>query len=171
MTGWLGAVLICLSGLGLGQLFAQGTRQRVRELEAWRTALLALASEVDFAAVPLGRALERAAAGARGGCRRALAAAAEALLREGCDAEAAWGRALALARAESPLGAEDLLPLADLAPALGRTGRADQLQHIAHSAGRIEARLASLREAAERDARLFAYLFALGALALAVALG
>lgn len=171
MTAWFGAALVALSGLGLGQLFAQGVRQRVRELEAWRQALLTLASEVDFAALPLGRALERASSSARGACRRALAAAAAALLRQECDAEAAWGRALAVARAESPLLAEDLLALADLGAALGRTGRKDQLQHIAHSAGRLEARLASVREAAERDARLFAYLFALGALALAVALG
>lgn len=170
MTAWLGALLVAGAGMALGQLLAEGCRRRPRELRAWRGALQTLASEIGYAAAPLPQALGRAARAAPGACRPALEGAAEALGRHQSDPESAWRAAVGLAARNSPLSPDDVDALVALGGILGRTGREDQLRHLSLCMQRLEAAEADARERAGRDARLWAYLCALGALALAVAL-
>lgn len=171
MLSLWGGALVTGAGATIGALVAAGLRSRPGELRSWRTGLQVLASEIDYGAVPLPEALRRAGAAVGGTAGAALQSVGARLASgDGTEPEAAWLAAVAQAAAGSPLTEDDCAILAALAPALGRTGREDQLRHLQLALRRLDAAEAAASEAAGRQARLWAYVCTCGALVVALVL-
>ncbi len=166
-AGILGAGLV-VGGLGaLGAAAARDIAARPRQLLALETALQLLATEVDYAGLPLEEACRRVA-GSLSGPARVLFATCASGLGAGRPAARAWHEAVARAYGASALLAQDRDILLALGHRLGASFREDQLRHVRL----CQERLAAARTGAEREAaaraRMAAYLGFLGGLLVVV---
>ncbi len=162
-----GIACICTATGGWGWLIARQLRRRPAELAAVQAALQALRTEIEYASTPLPDALRRAATAARGPAA-ALCRLAARHLEAGAGASAAdaWSVALDQTDALSSWDTSDLAVLGQLGTALGASGTADQVRHIALCVGRLRAAEAEARGGAERQARMWLYLGVLAGAAL-----
>ncbi len=154
---------------GAGAILAGSLRRRPEDLGRLAAALGQLETEIGYLASPLPEALARVARTTAGPARDLFAGAGERLSRQdGATAAEAWSAAVESADAGSAWSAADRQALLDLGAALGASGRRDQLQHLAHCRDRLLALQAEARREADRSARLWLYLGALGGLGLLI---
>jgi stage III sporulation protein AB len=154
---------------GAGAILALSLRRRPEELGRLAAALGQLQTEIGYLATPLPDALDHVAR-TTAGPAQALFAGAAARLRagDGATAAEAWAAAVSAADGASAWTAGDRQALRDLGTALGASGRDDQLQHLAHCRDRLLALQAEARREADRSARVWLYLGALGGLGLLI---
>lgn len=165
----LAAALVVGGAAYVGHVLARDLRRRPEELQALQTALRVLVTEIDYGAVPLPEALERAAACVRAPADKLFARAAAALRRgDGAGAGAAWLEALQTTDPHTAWTRGDLEILSSLAPVLGVSHREDQLRHLQLCLERLSAAEAEAGAAAGRGVRLVRYLSVLAGLALAL---
>jgi stage III sporulation protein AB len=169
-------VLTVLAGLcivagctGAGAVLAMSLRRRPEELGRLAAALDQLRTGIGYLGTPLPDALAQVARSTAGPARELFAGAAARLRAgEGLTAAEAWSAAVAEADARSAWTAADRQALSDLGAALGASGRDDQLHHLAHCRDRLLALQAEARREADRSARVWLYLGALGGLGLLI---
>jgi stage III sporulation protein AB len=165
----LAGICIVAGCTGAGAILALNLRRRPEELGRLAAALGQLQTEIGYLATPLPDALARAARTTAGPAADLLAGAAARLRSgEGITAAEAWAAALARADTRSAWSAADRQALLDLGAALGASGRDDQLRHLAHCRDRLLALQAEARREADRSARVWIYLGALGGLGLLI---
>lgn len=154
---------------GVGWQVANGYGRRTRQLRELNSALSLLQTEIGYGAVPLPEAFRHAAAGAAPEIAALLVESADRLEQGGgCTAGEAL-RASVLAGGEATaLKEEDLQVLLALAPALGASGRSEQVRHIALARERLAAAEGRARDEQQRFERVARYLGLLGGAALAL---
>jgi stage III sporulation protein AB len=166
-----GAGLIVLASSYAGMQVAAGYRRRPRQLRDLQTGLAVLQTEIEYGATPLPEALRAAAGAAGSGVGPILARTAQLLsIGHGTIPGEALRQAVREVGPETALGRADLEILLALAPALGASGRHDQVRHLQLARERLageEARAAEERDRYERVAR---YAGVLSGLALALIL-
>ena len=166
----LGALCTVSATGGWGWILARGLRQRPDELAAAQAALSILRTEIAYGRTPLAEALTHAGRGVSPAVGRLFAGAAERLATGGGWSPAeAWEGALAEADGLSAWTREDVAELARLGGALGRSGVADQVRHIAACAERLRLAEQRARHGLERRARMWLYLGVLAGAGLALA--
>lgn len=154
---------------GAGAILALSLRRRPEELGRLAAALDQLRTEIGYLTTPLPEALARVAHTTAGPARILFDGAADGLrVGDGATAAEAWAAALARADMASAWAGADRQALLDLGAALGASGRQDQLLHLAHCRDRLLALQAEARREADRSARLWLYLGALGGLGLLI---
>lgn len=139
-----------MGSTALGYQAAGVLRQRCSDLASLARGLEVLATEIGYGAVPLGPALERAAAAVGGSVGRLLAAAGNSVAGGSPPGEALQA-AITAVGSETGLLPEDQALLLTLTPVLGQSGRSDQLRHLA----RLQAELSAARTSAQDRATRF----------------
>lgn len=165
----LGGLCIVSGSGGAGLLLASNLRRRPEELARLEAALGQLQTEIGYLAAPLPEALRRTAASTAGPARTLLLTAAGRLAAgEGTTAAEAWQAGVAAADGQAAWAAADRRALLDLAPALGASGRDDQVRHLARCRERLAALQGEARRESDRSARVWVYLGALGGMGLLI---
>ncbi len=164
---WVGAGLVVGGTALLGQVYARDLHRRPAELQAVRTALQMLETEIDYGASPLPVAMRRVARFGREPARELFSVAAEILDHGGGGgAGEAWSAAVRRVEPGTAWAAGDVEILLALGPCLGGSHREDQLRHLRLCMERLSAAEAEARSAAARNARLARHLGFLGGIAL-----
>jgi stage III sporulation protein AB len=167
-----GFTLVLLAGYLAGEMLAGRFARRHDELRRCQVALEVLATEIDYAATPLGPALERAGRAA-GGRTGAVFERTGRLMTDGdggASAAGTWESGLANLREVTPLAGADLEILRTLGRTLGTTDRADQRRHLVLAAERLRIQENQAREARSRNEGMWRYLGVLGGLAVGLTL-
>jgi stage III sporulation protein AB len=169
---WVGALCTVAATGGWGWLLAQRVRERPAELAALQAALSLLRTEIGYGRTPLPEALARAGQGGPPAVRCLFCTAAAHLAAgTGASAAEAWQRALEEADAVATWTPDDLVELARLGEALGRSTAPEQLRHIDTCAERLRWAEQLARRGLERRARMWLYLGVLAGAALALTAG
>lgn len=168
----LGAVLLILSGTGLGRQIAARYGRRVAELEQLQGLLAMLASEIDYALTPLPEALARVGRLGEPGPARRLFERTAVALGDGSPESfrEAWSRIRREEAGELALTGRDDEILEELGWALGASAREDQLRHLALAAERLKAATTLAERLATKNAPLTRSLGILGGILLALLL-
>ncbi|HVB09598.1 MAG TPA: stage III sporulation protein AB [Bacillota bacterium] len=165
----LAGACILIGSTGAGAVVANNLRRRPEDLGRLAAALGHLETEIGYLAAPLPEALQRVARTSAGPARALLQGAAERLCAgDGATAAEAWLAAVAAADPSAAWTAADRQALLDFGAALGASGREDQLHHLAHCRERLLALQVEARREADRSARIWLYLGALGGLGLLI---
>ena len=165
----LGAVV--LAGLALGQLYALQLQARYRDLESLRAGLRGLMTEIEYAKKPLPEAWKELAGVYGGACSMVFDRASRLFGTDGHPtAGRAWRGALADCRGELHLSREDARIMDGLGAVLGKSGRADQVNHIRSMDERLAAQMEEARGQSARRGRLSRSLGLLGGMLMAVIL-
>jgi len=164
----LAAVLLAGAAALFGQALGGRALARGRDVRALAQALAVLATEVGYTATPLPLALERAGRATGGRVGDLLGEMAERLARGAGSAETVWREALAAYGERYVLPEAALGFVHELAPALGRSDRQDQVAHLRRVARHLEALADRMTPECEKNARLSRTLGLLGGLAVAI---
>jgi len=165
MLKLLGAVMVVaasgLAGLTVSSCYAR----RPKELQALRSALQMLGTEIFYGATRLAEAFDTVA---RRCDKRAAAlfrqAENELSSMSGVSASEAWERALAAYYADSALRPQDHAILVTFGRALGRSDRSEQIKHLNLAMEQLAQEAAKADEEASRNVKLWNYLGFLGGL-------
>ncbi len=153
----------------VGRLIAANFTRRTRQVAALGTGLRLLATEIDYAATPLPLALERVARSLEPPVADIFRCTAAGLGKKGdILAAEAWSQALARVYPQTSLHDRELSILGDLGPALGVSGRQDQLRHLNLAIERVRMEEDTARGEEARGMRLWSYLGYLGGILLAI---
>lgn len=167
MLRFMGGGLVVGSFTWLGVSMARELRRRPEELRQLQTALQVLRTEIDWGAVPLPEALDRAAASACGAIRDMLTLAGRELAGgSGRGAGDAWRLAVDRIYPRTAITREDRQILIALATCLGVSHRDDQLRHLSVCIERLRGAEAEAHVRAEKNARLYQHMGLLGGLLL-----
>ena len=164
-----GAVLVVAAGAAVGLYYSMLDVFRAQNLSEFRKALLILASEIEYIALPLPEAVCGTVARTTGFVRRLFSDFAEQLRdNRGETASDLWAASLNRYKNDGFLTPEDWEMLASLGRNLGCLDKQMQLNNIRLAADYIENILPGLRDTGEKNKRMYRSLGVLGGMLLAV---
>ncbi len=163
------SLVIALAGYEIGSLIADRQRRRVLEIDAWQALLHMLASDVSYAARPLGQALGTAARQGRGLVQEFAQGLGRRLEGHVLLADA-WRAELERLRPRSCLAVDDVAPLLELGEQLGRFGRDEHRGLFLRCQERLELQRRQAAEESSRGGRMWRTLGAVAGVALALVL-
>lgn len=168
-----GFVMVFLSGLLIGDLWARRHRARYRDLCSLRHALTLLETYVSRTSQPIPRALESVGRSTRGPAGLLFCRISE-VLTDNPNLTLSQGWDLVQAEMGGPeypaYSADDLEILQRLFGVLGGSGRGDQVTHIRLARDALAINEGAARRDLDIYPKLFRYLGALGASVIALAI-
>jgi len=157
-----GSLAVIAAGFLAGRMAAQRLSRRLSVLEDLRAAVERLGTEISYSQAPLPEALSSVAHSCRPECQGLLRdVSANLRSGDGGPAGAAWLDALSTWGRESDLLPQDIDAISLLGPALGVSGPADQLGHIASTVSRLGT---CIEEARARRSKFFGFYQEMGVL-------
>ncbi len=153
----------------MGRLIAANFARRTRQVAALGTGLRLLATEIDYGATPLPLALERVARSLDPPVADIFRFTAKDLQNKGETLTVeAWSQALTRVYPRTSLHDRELAILGDLGPALGVSGRQDQLRHLNLAIERVRMEETTARTQEAKGVHLWSYLGYLGGILLGI---
>ncbi len=135
------------------------------------SAIKMLETEIMYTATPLVEALEKVGKGLAHNAAVFFQKAADELKsNKGCSAGEAWEKALEWYYAVSSLDKRELLILANLGKALGRSDQCDQEKHLQLACEQLKMEIARAEESAAKNTKMWNYLGFCCSLAIAIIL-
>lgn len=151
----LGLVII-LGGGYLGMIYASRFDCRVRQLEAFRSALSQLEFDIRFLSLPLTEALDKVAESQNGAVRKIFRETADGLSRKkGARVSALWVGAIEKYRAQLCLTEQDLQAVNSFSHSLGSGDTESEIGNIRAAQMRLQVAEDAARAQAQKNVRLY----------------
>ncbi len=151
----LGLVVI-LGGGYLGVIYASRFDSRVRQLEAFRTALSQLEFDIRFLSLPLTEALEKVAGSQTGAVRKIFHETADGLNRErGARVSVIWQNAVEKYRCQLCLTEQDLQAVGSFSHSLGSGDTESEIGNIRAAQMRLSVAEDAARAQAQKNGKLY----------------